>query len=219
MTDVAQFMQKNYQIWYHRRRLVELLIDPSRELSFINQMLHLDPKNYFAWSHRQWVISSWQELNQHHDSEFEYTAKLLEQDPQNNSAWSYRFFLTENFRRPLNLENGLREIQFVDSILKKFPENESAWNYLDGLYQLLNDETKSHYLERVQFIIQTELQTSSSNRFPLSLYVRFAERHQGTFRINQALEFCEELATRLDTTRQKYWRFKKRCLINLSSSN
>ena len=43
---------KNYQIWYHRRAVVELLGDASRELDFCSEVFEIDSKNYHAWAHR-----------------------------------------------------------------------------------------------------------------------------------------------------------------------
>lgn len=36
--------------------IVEMLNDSTGELEFIEKMLSLDPKNYHAWKHRQWVL-------------------------------------------------------------------------------------------------------------------------------------------------------------------
>lgn len=48
----AEENPKNYQLWYHRRAIVELLQDPSRELDFTETVFLIDGKNYHAWSHR-----------------------------------------------------------------------------------------------------------------------------------------------------------------------
>jgi protein farnesyltransferase/geranylgeranyltransferase type-1 subunit alpha len=52
---------KNYQIWYHRRALLEehgLADFLGSELSYITEVLDEDSKNYHAWSHRQWIIQT-----------------------------------------------------------------------------------------------------------------------------------------------------------------
>lgn len=59
---------KNYQIWYHRRALLEpsfekagakddekVLSAAKEELSYVGTVLGEDSKNYHAWSHRQWI--------------------------------------------------------------------------------------------------------------------------------------------------------------------
>ena len=56
---------KNYQIWYHRRALLESASASNSsdwsayvpaELDYVATVLDEDSKNYHAWSHRQWVI-------------------------------------------------------------------------------------------------------------------------------------------------------------------
>ena len=53
----AEENPKNYQIWHHRRVIVELLNDYTsnaalHELEFTSNVLHEDNKNYHAWSYR-----------------------------------------------------------------------------------------------------------------------------------------------------------------------
>ena len=43
---------KNYQIWYHRRAVVEHMGVAFRELKFCDQVFSVDAKNYHAWAHR-----------------------------------------------------------------------------------------------------------------------------------------------------------------------
>jgi protein farnesyltransferase/geranylgeranyltransferase type-1 subunit alpha len=43
---------KNYQIWQHRRIIVELFGDASREKNFCERIFAEDAKNYHAWAHR-----------------------------------------------------------------------------------------------------------------------------------------------------------------------
>jgi protein farnesyltransferase/geranylgeranyltransferase type-1 subunit alpha len=52
MDTFAEENPKNYQIWYHRRLIVERSGDPSRELDFTKAVFEVDSKNYHAWSHR-----------------------------------------------------------------------------------------------------------------------------------------------------------------------
>lgn len=48
----------DFQVWHHRRVLVEWLKDPSQELELTGDALIQDPKNYHAWQHRQWAIKT-----------------------------------------------------------------------------------------------------------------------------------------------------------------
>lgn len=49
---------KNYQVWHHRRVIVEWLNDSSRELALTEEILGMDAKNYHAWQHRQWAMKT-----------------------------------------------------------------------------------------------------------------------------------------------------------------
>jgi protein farnesyltransferase/geranylgeranyltransferase type-1 subunit alpha len=111
---------KNYQIWYHRRALLEqvptqVFIDITNkiELQYINSVLDVDAKNYHAWSHRQWILSvlvpsiltSLQHYDESHrltvndmltslwENELIYTEDRINDDIRNNSAWNYRWYV------------------------------------------------------------------------------------------------------------------------------
>lgn len=58
---IYKFIQdnpKNYQVWHHRRVLVEWMQDGSEELPLTEAILEDDAKNYHAWQHRQWAIKT-----------------------------------------------------------------------------------------------------------------------------------------------------------------
>lgn len=50
---------KNYQVWHHRRVMVELIGNGENELEMTEHILELDAKNYHAWQHRQWAIKTY----------------------------------------------------------------------------------------------------------------------------------------------------------------
>jgi protein farnesyltransferase/geranylgeranyltransferase type-1 subunit alpha len=52
MDSFAEENPKNYQIWYHRRAIVEELGEATRELEFCAKVFREDAKNYHAWAHR-----------------------------------------------------------------------------------------------------------------------------------------------------------------------
>ena len=52
MDAFADDNPKNYQIWHHRRTVVDWLGDGSRELAFCAAVFQQDAKNYHAWAHR-----------------------------------------------------------------------------------------------------------------------------------------------------------------------
>lgn len=55
---IVKYNSKNYQVWYHRKVIVEWLQDASEELEFTKAILKKDAKNYHAWQHRQWCIKT-----------------------------------------------------------------------------------------------------------------------------------------------------------------
>ena len=88
MDTFAEENPKNYQIWYHRRAIVELLADASREIKFCNKVFKIDAKNYHAWAHRQFIVKTYNLW----EGEIEYTDSKIEEDLRNNSAWNHRLY-------------------------------------------------------------------------------------------------------------------------------
>ncbi|CAE7552885.1 Fnta, partial [Symbiodinium microadriaticum] len=140
MDTFAEENPKNYQIWFHRRVVVERLGDSSRELPFTASVFLVDAKNYHAWSHRQWVLTAfslWEE------NELEFVDAMLEMDIRNNSAWNYRWFFLHGTdacaARPVTEDRVESEIAFTFRAIEKVKLNESAWNYLTGLRKKYRD--------------------------------------------------------------------------------
>merc|ERR1719460_301184 len=66
----------NYTAWYHRRLCLKALaVDLQDELTFTESWMHDSPKNYKVWSHRQWVVSTF-EL---YGGELDYTKQLIDE--------------------------------------------------------------------------------------------------------------------------------------------
>lgn len=68
----AEENPKNYQIWHHRRVIVEELGDAKSELIFCSRVFKTDAKNYHAWAHRSFYV--------HIDDRCCYTVLLLTPD-------------------------------------------------------------------------------------------------------------------------------------------
>jgi protein farnesyltransferase/geranylgeranyltransferase type-1 subunit alpha len=104
---------KNYQIWHHRRALLEKKECATtesmvrEELAYLSHVLSHDSKNYHAWSHRMWLMGHqpgdgstdgagngngagngalW-------NDEMAFVEHMISEDARNNSAWNYRWFL------------------------------------------------------------------------------------------------------------------------------
>jgi protein farnesyltransferase/geranylgeranyltransferase type-1 subunit alpha len=127
VTDVALENPKNYQIWHHRRCVVELLQDSSAELEFSAELIEDDSKNYHAWSYRQWALKRFNLW----EGEMAYTEKLIRQDWRNNSAWNQRYYVLQN-TGGMNVETITQEVSYAMSIVLKAPNNPSPWNYMKG---------------------------------------------------------------------------------------
>lgn len=149
VTEVALDNPKNYQIWHHRRCVVELLQDPSAELEFSAELIDDDSKNYHAWSYRQWALKRFNLW----ENEMNFTDKLIKQDFRNNSAWNQRYFVLSNTTQ-MDKESRTKEIEYATACLNQFfcllvsdmsrryamsmvlkaPNNASPWNYMKGYF-------------------------------------------------------------------------------------
>lgn len=67
--------QKNYQIWHHRKVIIEKLNDPSHEKSVLDLVFKDEPKNFHAWCHRIWVVRRFNLF----EGELKYVDSLLEE--------------------------------------------------------------------------------------------------------------------------------------------
>jgi len=202
---------KNYQVWHHRRILVEWLGDPSKDLRFTEIMLSSDAKNYHAWQHRQWVLSTFNLF----DNELEYVERLLKDDVRNNSAWNQRYFVvikTTGFTE----EVITKELNFAISSLKSVCCNESAWNYLRGVLQHHSSGLNGHPIVE-DFCQLLESENCRVPFFDAFLVDRMEELMQKQQDLSQQLlpkadQLLQSLATETDPIRKEYWLFLSRYL-------
>ena len=106
-------------------------------MSFVEDILREDSKNYHAWGHRQWVLktySSW-------EGELDFVARLLRQDVRNNSAWNQRYFVLQATADLASPELLAAEVEFAERHLILAPSNPSPWNYLRGLLEPIGYDT------------------------------------------------------------------------------
>eukprot|EP00948_MAST-09A_sp_MAST-9A-sp1_P001513 g1513.t1 len=92
LQEVCGGNPKNYQVWHHRRMIVEMLGDGSDELRYTECVFDEDAKNYHGWAHRQWAIKTFNMW----DNEMKYVNKLIDEDVRNNSAWNQRWFVLKH---------------------------------------------------------------------------------------------------------------------------
>jgi protein farnesyltransferase/geranylgeranyltransferase type-1 subunit alpha len=126
---------KNYQVWYHRRWILEsvceydydtALLLLSSELARVEELILMEPKHYNAWTHRVFLATRFGLFSSL--SELDFTEKMLLDDLRNNSAWNHR-------RHALTFhdERHADEVEFTVDKIRMAPNNESAWVYLRSL--------------------------------------------------------------------------------------
>lgn len=155
LNEVSLNNLKNYQIWHHRRLVMDHYVptiqsSPEKiaelaksEQQFLEQILAEDTKNYHVWSYRQYMVPK---LGIFGESEIAAADELIEEDVRNNSAWSHRFFIV--FSDPKHTTAGSlstepdpkvpaeiidREVQYAQTKILLAPQNQSPWNYLRGV--------------------------------------------------------------------------------------
>lgn len=232
--------QKNYQVWEHykyvlsqiKRKLdqkqlsnVNLIEVATKVKRFIRSILSDDSKNYHAWQQLQWLIRDWSQW----DGELEYVEKLVDDDIRNNSAWNHRFYVIQR-TTGFSEEVIQAETEFAIKMINLAPNNESAWNYLLGvihksgksissfpnvlescekLYQ--DPEKRSSYL--LGFLVTHLGETLEESKSGASTE---GGDNQDTFRqiFNQAIDYCNQLASKVDTLRQQYWKYQANLLTD-----
>ena len=154
LNSIGLAMQKNFQIWHHRRCIFEMWVrqpatgegqeeskgdaEPPQqnrtrfdaEFLFLQAIFDSDSKNYHAWSHRIWLIERYELWSE--PAHLTFAEDMLDADVRNNSVWSFRYFLV-NRSQPFSKELVERECKYV--IEERLPEdwrNEAAWAYLRG---------------------------------------------------------------------------------------
>lgn len=170
MDELAVQYLKTYQVWHHRRLLIQRLNDPGPELTFIANALQIDTKNYHTWSYRQWILAHFNDDALWRD-ELAFVERMLDSDLRNNSAWHHRFFVVFQsgvrkgdedrdavVRRELTCAVQqwlwlsavltLLSSSFVKTKIAIAPNNASAWNYIRGVL----DRSKTPYSTVQSFV-------------------------------------------------------------------
>ncbi|KAJ8917977.1 hypothetical protein NQ315_011430 [Exocentrus adspersus] len=204
--EIILKQSKNYQVWHHRKVLIEWLKDPSKEKYLTEKVLAKDAKNYHAWQHRQWVIKTFNL----YEGELEYIDTLLSDDIRNNSAWNQRYFVINN-TTGFTEEVLSREIDYTLFNIKAVTENESAWNYLRGL--LLHDKGGLSKNEKVTEFCEELYKSGNRSPFLLAVLVDMCYEQvneaggDSVYTLERAKQLCNDLATKYDTIRAKYWQY------------
>lgn len=200
---------KNYQVWHHRKTIVEWIGDGSQEKHLTASILSIDSKNYHAWQHRQWALKEFALW----DGELEFTDAQLAMDVRDNSAWNHRYFVIKETRRFEDTSWLDKELRHVHKRIEQLPTNESSWSFLRGLLTLAFGCLTSHS-ETKEFC--DRLLKDRNSRSPhLLAFILDMLREDITLRPSQidkdaikqeANQICETLA-KTDQVRSRYWKY------------
>ncbi len=211
---IAEQSSKNYQLWHHRRVIVERRNDAKGEIEATTKALIRDPKNYHVWAHRQWVLKTFNLFK----DELKFVETLLQVDVRNNSAWNQRYFVISNTSgfKPGVIE---REIAFAFKSLKRAPNNMSPWNYLRGIVNAPEFSAIEAIEQGTITIMKQDSKCAQGFGFAVDMALKFPTAE----RLEKALQYCKDLAASLDQIRAKYWEYQeglvKDALSKAQSSN
>lgn len=233
LNDVSMANLKNYQIWHHRRLLMDhyyplLKSQPEEveklaksEQAFLAQILAEDTKNYHVWSYRQYLVPK---IGIFGESELQAAVALIDEDVRNNSAWAHRFFVV--FSDPAYSTEGSlstehdpkvpaeivdREIKFAQDKILLAPQNQSPWNYLRGV--LAKGGRKMNSVEEFvgQFVsdIGDEEKEKVTSTHALEM---MAEIHAEKGEKEKADMCLQRLGDKWDRIRLGYWQWRRQVI-------
>jgi len=237
MDELAVKYLKTYQVWHHRRLLVQQTKRPGPELEFIANALQIDTKNYHTWSYRQWILAHFND-DTLWSRELQFVESMLNYDLRNNSAWHHRFFVVfqSGVRKGDEARDEVvrRELNLVKTKIAIAPNNASAWNYLRGVL----DHSKTPYSNLEIFVAPYSLPHSAQEdapsedvidlenlppppgaQLPCVAAIEFMAdiyESNGGEDLVKATELWKSLAHEHDTMRNKYWEYRiKEAILNV----
>lgn len=205
LNEIIIHYPKVYQIWHHRRLIIDALNDCSQEKKMMQKILNTDSKNFHCWSHRIWMIRRFD----NYEGEFEFINNMIGNDVKNNSAWNFRFFLVE-YVNGNKINNSIIKNQIIYALnkIKGCPMNESPFNYIMGFM----NKYKRKYIDFKEEMNEFELLYNSEkikNRyncvFILKLLLEYYEEINNKIKFNNIIE---ELI-QIDFIRKKYYLWRQ----------
>lgn len=208
---MAEENPKNYQLWYHRRWIVDMLQDPSKELAFTAEVLQQDGKNYHAWAHRQWVLERYGLW----EGELAWIDTVLLEDRRNNSAWNQRYFVLSKTKDLQAVEVRAAEIEYAWGWIRKSPNNQSPWSYLSAMIGRGD-------VDREFPTLRKELEEAAAKYVTcphaLSVLIDVYQKDNTHESLQKAIAHCDALIERLAPIHEKYWTYRKSVLLQSLNS-
>ena len=207
MNMIVLSYPKIYQVWHHRRLIIDRLNECSQEKKIMEKILVEDSKNFHCWSHRIWMIRRFNNI----EGEFDFIDKMLEKDIKNNSVWNYRFFLVEYIsNNDVNINIIKNEIKYAINKIKICLFNESPYNYINGFI----NKYKRKYKEFKEEINELELlynnkkknENINDYKFILTILLEYYEEDKNMNKFNNIIEQLIEI----DFIRKKYYLWRKK---------
>eukprot|EP01083_Nonionella_stella_P117814 351488_1 len=218
--EIAIKSPKNYQLWWHRRIVIEAIngkktneikYDLHLEKELLRDILKGDAKNYHAWSHYHWLLRTYKL----YDDELDYLDnKLLIFDVRNNSAWNHRHFVVKQTTGFNDIHVLQREIDFCRKKIEKLAANHSVWYYYSQVvrqYLKNNCDSQSwtnHRLQQIKWI-QTVLNKQPYAPRAILFYVDMLTDAQNTNEkdLIEARTLLQLLANKVDRIRYNYYNY------------
>ena len=118
-----------------------------------NALSKRNPKSYYAWHHRKWVLSNGgiKDL----EKELLLTEQFLERDERNFHCWNYRRCVLSKLNNISVTEKCNKEVKFTDKLIQRNFSNYSAWHERSKTL-MLSTETIEKELKTVDTAIFTE---------------------------------------------------------------
>ena len=192
--------QKNYQIWHHRKLLIEKINDASHEKKILNDVFQLEPKNFHAWTHRIWMIRRFNNI----EGEFDFIEDMLKNDIKNNSVWNYRFFLV-NFTNNNKLNKDIieKEIKYAIEKIKLNPINECPYCYIRGLINKFGYKYDDFAFVKEE--LEKILEENKKDSYGLLLLLDYYEEEKNKEKFEETIEKL----IKIDFIRKKYYGWRK----------
>ena len=211
LDSILEPNQKNYQIWHHRKLLIEKLNDVSHEKNMLDKIFSSEPKNFHAWTHRIWMIRRFDNT----ENEFEFIEKMLKDDVKNNSVWNYRFFLVL-YTNGNKLEKNIieTEIKYALEKIKECPINECPYSYIRGLITKFNYKYNDFIFikESIEKLLN---ENDEDNAYGLNLLLDIYEEEKNENKFNEIIDKLKKV----DYIRKKYYGWRKENSLFKDSNN